>query len=55
MAPLRPARVLRGATPANTPVEMAVKYELVVNVSAARGMGIAIPQAVMIRADRVVN
>lgn len=49
------ARVLRGATPANTPVEMAVKYELVVNVSAARGMGIAIPQAVMIRADRVVN
>ncbi len=48
------ARILRGARPANTPVEMAVKYELGLNLSAARAMGVAIPQGVMIRADRVV-
>ncbi len=49
------ARILRGARPANTPVEMAARYELAVNLGAARAIGLAIPQAIMIRADRVLT
>lgn len=48
------ARVLQGARPAGIPVDMAVKYEIAVNLSTARALGIAIPQTVMVRAGRVV-
>ena len=48
------ARILRGARPADLPFEMASSFRLVLNADAAHRAGIAVPQAVRIRADKVV-
>jgi putative tryptophan/tyrosine transport system substrate-binding protein len=48
-------RVLNGARPAETPVEQASKFELVVNLRAAKGLGVVLPKLVVARADRVVE
>lgn len=48
-------KVLRGAKPADIPVEAANLIELVVNVKSARTLGIKIPQSVLLRADRVIE
>jgi putative ABC transport system substrate-binding protein len=48
-------KILRGANPATLPVEQAVKIELVVNMKAARAIGIAFPSAILVRADRVIE
>jgi putative ABC transport system substrate-binding protein len=49
------ARILEGAKPADLPVEMSQKYELAVNVRQAAALGIAIPETVLFRADRVIR
>jgi putative ABC transport system substrate-binding protein len=49
------SRILRGAKPADLPFEMAATFKLVVNLRAARAQGIAIPQAVRVRADQVIE
>src|SRR5688572_27991460 len=48
-------RVLNGARPADTPVEQASKFELVLNLAAAKELGVALPKLLVSRADRVIQ
>jgi putative ABC transport system substrate-binding protein len=47
------ATVLRGAKPADTPMEVPSSYELAINLKTASTLGLAVPQAMLVRADRV--
>lgn len=49
------AAILRGAKPAETPMELPASFELALNLATARTLGVAIPQAMLVRADRVVE
>jgi putative tryptophan/tyrosine transport system substrate-binding protein len=48
-------KVVRGANPGDLPIERVTKFEMTVNTKAIKALGIALPQTVLIRADRVID